>query len=598
MATLDATSQKTPHTSTFAMIRSLLTPAEHRSALAIFALMLVGMTLETAGIGLVIPAVALLIQPDIGASSPQLGPILERMGNPSREQLVTGGMAILVAIFIVKATFLAWMTWRQNRFAFGVQANLSNRLFTTYLRQPYTFLLQRNSAQLIRNAITEVNQFTANAILPAMVVLTETLVLIGVATLLLFIEPVGAVLVVLVMVATAWIFQHSTGPRIMRWGVARQYHEGMRIQHLQQGFGGAKDLKLLGRENEFLDRYHAHNLESARVGERQITVLQLPRLWLEPLAVIGLATLVLTMVVQGRDVESIGPALAVFAAAAFRLMPSVNRVLSALQALRYALPVIRLLHAELALGAPAAVRSQGKRSVFEREIRLSNITFTYPTASAPSLTNLSIVVRKGECVGLVGSSGAGKSTLADVILGLLTPGEGEVSVDGHDIQQRLRAWQDQIGYVPQTIYLTDDTLRRNVAFGLAEDQIGEAAVQRALRDAQLEAFVMGLPDGLDTVVGERGVRLSGGQRQRIGIARALYHDPALLMLDEATSALDTATERDVMEAVTALQGRKTIVIVAHRLSSVENCDRLYRLEHGSIAAEGTPEELFASQLAL
>jgi ABC-type multidrug transport system fused ATPase/permease subunit len=584
--------------STFRMIRELLTPAERRSALAMLLLMLVGMTLETAGIGLVIPAVALLVQEDVAASYPQFRTILEALGNPGRAELVMGGMAALVAVFIVKATFLAWMTWRQNRFAFGVQANLSHRLFTTYLRQPYTFLLKRNSAHLIRNATTEVNQFTASAILPAMVVLTETLVLAGVATLLLFIEPVGAVLVVLVIGTAGWTFQRSTRARIERWGVARQYHEGLRIQHLQQGLGGAKDVKLLGRESDFLDCYNAHNVESARVVERQITVLQLPRLWLEPLAVIALATLVAAMVTQGRDLGRIGPALAVFAAAAFRLMPSVNRVLGAFQALRYALPVIRLLHAELALGSPVTRSTATARSVFEREIRLSDVAYTYPDAAGPALKGLTITIRNGETVGLVGPSGSGKSTLVDVILGLLTADIGRVSVDGEDIQRNLRVWQNQIGYVPQTIYLTDDTLRRNVAFGLADNQIDDAAVERALSNAQLDEFVASLADGVNTVVGERGVRLSGGQRQRIGIARALYHDPAVLVLDEATSALDTATERGVMQAVTALHGRKTIIVVAHRLSTVEHCDRLYRLEQGRVVAEGRPAEIFASQSAV
>jgi ABC-type multidrug transport system fused ATPase/permease subunit len=225
---------------------------------------------------------------------------------------------------------------------------------------------------------------------------------------------------------------------------------------------------------------------------------------------------------------------------------------------------------------------------FQTEIRLANVNFTYPSAAAPALRDLRLRISKGEAVGFVGPSGSGKSTLVDVVLGLLTPGTGQVLVDNKDIQGNLRAWQDQIGYVPQSIYLTDDTLRRNVAFGLPDREIDEAAVSRAVRAAQLEEFVEGLPKGLDTIVGERGIRLSGGQRQRIGIARALYHDPAVLVLDEATSALDTVTERDVMQAVSALHGNKTVLIVAHRLSTVANCDRLYRLEQGRIEAETGP----------
>jgi ABC-type multidrug transport system fused ATPase/permease subunit len=224
-------------------------------------------------------------------------------------------------------------------------------------------------------------------------------------------------------------------------------------------------------------------------------------------------------------------------------------------------------------------------------LELHRVSFTYPAAHAPSLTDLSLTVRRGESVGFVGASGAGKSTLVDIVLGLLASEAGEVWVDGKNIQTNLRNWQDQIGYVPQSIFLTDDTLRRNVAFGLANEQIDEAAVWRAIRAAQLDELVHTLPQGLDTVVGERGIRLSGGQRQRIGIARALYHDPGVLVLDEATSSLDTTTERGVIQAVNALRGDKTVLIVAHRLSTVEHCDRLYRLEQGKVIEEGTPSAM-------
>jgi ABC-type multidrug transport system fused ATPase/permease subunit len=287
------------------------------------------------------------------------------------------------------------------------------------------------------------------------------------------------------------------------------------------------------------------------------------------------------MIGQHRDITRIMPTLGLFSVAAFRLMPSVNRVLGAVQSIRFALPAITTLHEELSLTAPEPVRKDAT-VVFETQIELAGVSFRYPGATTPALENLSIRIRKGESVGFVGPSGSGKSTLVDVVLGLLTPSVGQVNVDGHDIQDDLRGWQDQIGYVPQSIYLTDDTLRRNVAFGLAPEQINNTAVERAIKAAQLDEFVATLSEGWETVVGERGVRLSGGQRQRIGIARALYHDPAVLVLDEATSALDGDTERGVMRAITALQGQKTILIVAHRLSTVEHCDRLYHLELGQI----------------
>ena len=572
-------------------IRRLLTPAERRGALALLALMFVGMSLETLCTGLVIPAIALMMQQDLATTYPQFQPLLAFLGNPTQAELIVNVMLGLVAIYLLKNLFLAVLAWRQTRFAFGVQVQLSQRLFTAYLRQPYTFHLQRNSAQLIRNVTGEVGMFT-DAIVNSLNITTELLVLLGISALLLAVEPAGTLVAVLVLGGAALAFHHGMRNRILRWGETRQLHDGLRLQHLQQGLGGAKDVKLLGRESNFLDQYQVHSAKSARVGQFQATLLMMPRLWLELMAVAGLATLVTTMLAQGRPMATIVPTLGLFAAAAFRLMPSVNRILAAAQVLRYYLPVVNTLHEELKLAAPepAARRPRGPAAAgFRSDIRLAGVAYAYPAAAARALDGIALRIRKGESIGFVGPSGSGKSTLVDVILGLLTPESGQVLLDGEDVQRNLRAWQDQIGYVPQSIYLTDDTLRRNVAFGLADEAIDDAAVARAVRAAQLEEFVAALPQGLQTVVGERGIRLSGGQRQRIGIARALYHDPAVLVLDEATSALDTATESGVMQAVTALRGTKTILIVAHRLSTVAHCDRLYRLDQGRIAAETVPE---------
>jgi ABC-type multidrug transport system fused ATPase/permease subunit len=316
----------------------------------------------------------------------------------------------------------------------------------------------------------------------------------------------------------------------------------------------------------------------------QSTLQQMPRLWLEVLAVSGLAILVISMLAQNRSLEAVLPTLGLFAAAAFRLMPSVSRILGAVQALRYGMSMIDVLHAELSLKIPETTGKQKPSAPFHSNMELSHVSYTYPAAASAALKDISLLIKRGESVGFIGVSGAGKSTLVDIILGLLTPDQGDVRVDAKDIQQNLRNWQDQIGYVPQSIYLTDDTLRRNIAFGLPDEQIDDAAVKRAIQSAQLVGFVNSLPEGLMTMVGERGIRISGGQRQRIGIARALYHDPAVLLLDEATSSLDTATELGVMQAVKALQGSKTILIVAHRLSTVEHCDSLFKMEDGKLVA--------------
>jgi ABC-type multidrug transport system fused ATPase/permease subunit len=579
---------------TYLKIYNILTLSERRGALVLFALMIVGMILETLGIGLIIPATTLMMQDDLVSKYPAVASMVNFMGNPSQKELIAVAMLGLVGIYLFKNLFLAFLVWKQTHFTFEVQANVSQRLFTIYLQQPYTFHLQRNSAELIRNLTGEVNIFTT-VLTSTLMLFSELLVIIGIATLLFLVEPIGALIVMVVLGGAAWSFHRVTRERISRWGVERQHHDGLRIQHLQQGLGGAKDVKLLGRESGFLMRFHTHNIKSARVWRLQVTLQNFPRLIFELLAVTGLAILVLAMLMQGRDMTSIIPTLGLFAAAAFRLMPSTNRMLSSVQTLRYSLSVVNTLYEEINLTTPEPANQQTRNSeVFNNELSLTNITYHYPATTFPALDGISIKIRKGESVGFIGSSGSGKSTLVDLILGLLTPSAGHVKVDGYDIQLALRQWQDKIGYVSQTIYLIDDTFRRNIAFGLPDEQIDDAAVKLAIQAAQLEDFVSSLSDGMETIVGERGVRISGGQRQRIGIARALYHDPEVLVLDEATSALDTAIENDVMQAVMALHGKKTIIIVAHRLSTVEYCDRLYRLDQGRIVEEGAPAEIISS----
>lgn len=564
----------------------LLTPSQRHAAIVLLGLMLVGMVLETLGIGLVIPALALMAQSDLLIKYPQLSPWLNSLGNPSQEQLVAIGMMVLVGVYIVKALFLGFLAWRQMRFVYEVQADLSQRLFIGYLRQPYTFHLQRNSAQLIRNVVNETNLFTLSGLVAGMTILTEVLVLFGILALLLTVEPLGAVLVIGIFGLSGWGFNRLTKSHLLRWGEARQFHDGLRIQHLQQGLGGAKEVRLLGRENDFLAQYQPHNAGSARAGQRQATLQLLPRLWLELLAVTGLAVLVWVMIGQGKPLGALLPTLGLFAAAAFRLMPSINRVLGSIQSVRFSLPVINTLHSEICLFDGFHPLQQGQPLPLNGALTLDQVSFQYPASEAQVLCAISLIIPRGASVGFIGGSGAGKSTLVDIILGLLPPVAGVVKVDGIDIQTNLRGWQDNIGYVPQAIFLTDDTLRSNVAFGLPANQVNETDVWRAIKAAQLEQFVKDLPQGLDTIVGERGIRLSGGQRQRIGIARALYHDPQVLVLDEATSSLDAATEREVMDSVRALRGDKTIIIVAHRLSTVEHCDHLYRLERGAVVEEG------------
>lgn len=577
-------------------IWDLLTFGEQRSAIALLGLMLIGMVIETLGVGLVLPMITLLMQGDFVANYPVVRPILEVMGNPSQKDIIIGAMLMMMGLYLIKALFLVLLAWQQARFTFGVQSRLSQNIFAVYLRQPYMFHLQRNSAQLIQNTIGEVSLFTTKAIMPGLTLFAELAVLIGLFGLLIVVEPLGALIAIALLGSAAWVFHRLTRKRISHWGKVRQHHAGLRIQHLQQGLGGVKDVKLLGRELEFLGQFRSHNEQSAYVEQLQHTLQQFPRLWLELLSVGGLVILVIGMLSQGQPLEAVLPTLGLFAVAAFRLIPSVNRILGAVQSIRYGLPAIDVLHREINLATPHLPGTDCTLKSFVTIIELDQVTYTYPNTVDQALNDISIAIKRGESVGFIGHSGAGKSTLVDILLGLLVPDSGEVRIDGENMQVNLRNWQNQIGYVPQSIFLTDDTLRRNVAFGLSSEQIDDAAVQRAIKAAQLEEFVSDLPLGLDTFLGERGIRLSGGQRQRIGIARALYHDPAVLMLDEATSSLDSVTELSVMQAVRAMHGTKTIIIVAHRLSTVEYCDRIYRLEQGKVVDEGRATDILGTKI--
>jgi len=577
--------------STFQKAISLLDPKQLKRAKWLVFFMLIGMMLETIGIGSVIPALSLMTNANIAGEYPYLRSVFENLGNPSQETLVMWGMFFLVLIYAIKLLFLALLAWLQADFVFGVQVGLSQKLFAGYLHQPYAFHLERNSAQLIRNVTTEISYFNAGLV-AGVTILSESFVLVGIGVLLLYVETVGAIIVIFILGITSYIFHFYTKGRVSDWGKARQFHEGQRIQHLQEGIGGSKVVKILGREAEFLNRYYNHNSASAQMGKHLAILQAIPKLWLELLAVLGLAVLVLTMILQGRAIASFIPVLGLFAAAAFRLMPSVNRILTSIQNLRYSISVINNLYNEVhLLAVDSSVKNTEKISQMHVGLELKRVCFRYSQAKNTALTNIELKIHKGEMVGFIGESGAGKSTLIDVILGLLQPTSGCVCVDEIEIGENLRSWQSQIGYVPQHIYLTDDTLRNNVAFGIPETEIDDRLVAAAIEQSQLSAFINTLPDRLDTLVGENGIRLSGGQRQRIGIARALYNKPQIMVFDEATSALDVETEEAVMEVVNDLRQEKTILIIAHRFSTVSQCDRLFRLENGHIVGHGTYSEI-------
>jgi ABC-type multidrug transport system fused ATPase/permease subunit len=364
------------------------------------------------------------------------------------------------------------------------------------------------------------------------------------------------------------------------------------LQHLQQGIGGFKDATLLGREKNFIQQYVRHSRESAKVGIVYGVLMSLPRHMFELLTVIVLSIFIFVLLfILNKEVDVIVPSIGIFVMAAFRIMPSANKIIGNMQSLRYSIPVINRIYDEMLLPVRVNTHNEESQQKPTNNIHIKDVDFLYLASPNPAIHAVNIHINDGSIVGFIGSSGAGKSTLIDVILGLLEPTKGQVLVNEVDIQNNMRSWQNRIGYVPQSIYLTDDTLKNNIAFGIPEGEIDIQSVNDAISQSQLKEFVEDLPQGIETMVGENGVRLSGGQRQRIGIARALYHHPSVLVLDEATSALDSITESEVMNTIESLHGNKTIIVIAHRMSTLKNCDHIYKLRNGIIIDQGNFDQM-------
>ena len=559
-------------------------------------MMVIAVALEAISVGLVFPLIALISDP-LRADRlllKYLSAHQESYLGAHQGMIFVIGMCLLAVIVIFKNIFLATLAWAQAKFSFELQYNISRRLFEIYLSQPYEYHLHHNSAQLIRNITTEVNSFTFYVVLPSLYFLAEMLMIAGLGALLFYIEPFGALISLVILMIAGWFFQKLTYKSVKKNGLSRQYHEGKRIQHLQQGLGGVKEIKLLNRGKEFIDRYRVHAELYSKTGRLHVTLQQIPRLWIEVLAIVGLLLLVISIYLQGKQIETVLPVISLFAAAAFRLLPSISRAMTSMQTIKFAQPVVDLMtHEFLKVKLlPASKSSVGSQDVvFKDHIELRDVNFTFSQDGLKTLKNINLRISAGQIIGIFGESGSGKSTLIDVIMGLLPPATGAVYVDGQNLLGREQSWGEMIGYVPQAIFITDDSILKNIAFGIPEPVIDMQKIERAIDSAQLSEFINSLPEGLDTVVGERGVRLSGGQRQRIGLARALYHNPEVLVLDEATSALDEFTEIGVMNAIGALRKKVTIIIVAHRLSTFKYCDTIYRLDGGAIKWAGQYNEL-------
>lgn len=549
--------------------------------------------LETVGTGAVFGLIGVVADPGSLARLPLVGSALAEMARANQTATVLAFGLGVVVFFVAKSGFLLFQLYNQEKTAFDAADHVVTKLMRGYMHVPYSFYFHRNSAQMIRALEFSADDAIRGGLQSAATVISEALIALGLITVLLVSEPLISLVTTVFLGGLMLVVYRTSHRTFAEVGKTIQASGVQVVQAVQQGLGAVKEVKVLGREDYFSDIFTALRHERSR-NQRVAAVLgQAPRLATETLMVVGMVLIVALVVLGDGDRAAVLPTLGLFGYAGFRLQPSLNRLVLYLNSIvKTGASVDTLMHDWPAISAAAArPLSHPAPLPFTERLTLDDICYTYPGGDRQILNGISLTIERGLSVGIVGATGSGKSTLIDVILGLLTPTGGRVLVDGADIAADSRAWQRRIGYVPQVIFLTDDTLRRNIAFGLPDSEIDETQLRQAVDMAQLTEFVDGLSRGLDTRVGERGLNLSGGQRQRIGIARALYHQPELLIFDEATSALDAETEREVTRAIEGLAGQKTMILIAHRLSTLRNCDTIVLLKDGKIAGQGRHQDL-------
>ena len=576
---------------------SLLTPAERRQVYWLLPGIVMMALLQVAGIASITPFLAMVTNPDSIHNNPLLDELFRRLGFTSVSSFIFFfGILVLSLLTLTNGTSML-MEWLLLRFSWMRNHTLSQRLLHTYIGQPYVFFLGRNSADMSKNMLSEVQQIIQGILVPAMHMLANIVVALFVLGLLVVIDPVLAVIVALVL-STAYLAVFSAvRRRLARLGSDRVEANRHRFQTAGETMNGIKDIKLLGKEPYFLERFaRASKRFSSHMATSDIISLT-PRYALETIAFGGLIIIVLYQMATRQDLTQIIPIVGLYAFAGYRLMPALQQIYKTASKAHFNLAALDAVHSDMAMAAASAPVSWSQQPLeplaFRETLALENVTFGYPGTEGPLLNRLSLTIAANTSVAFVGATGSGKTTVVDLILGLLAPDEGHLSVDGVALDEdTLARWQRNLGYVPQNIHLSDVSIRHNIAFGVPEEEVDSEAVERSARIASLHDFITTeLPQRYDTVVGERGVRLSGGQRQRIGIARALYTDPAVLVLDEATSALDSVTEEAILQAVKTVARTKTVITIAHRLSTVRDCDEIFVLDKGRILGTGSYRDL-------
>lgn len=546
----------------------------------------IGALVELLGVSAILPFIDAMMNPSNIMNKAYLKFIYNTFQLQSANELLIVLALALIIIYILKNIYIGLMYDAQYRFSYNNLRRLANRILQSYMEQDYLFHVSHNSAELMRNVSTDSAQFFS-AVLACLQLVTEVCVCIVLTVFLFIQDKTITTIVAMIIVLFAIVFMKLIQKRVKRLGEACRDNNSNISKWLLQSFGGIKETKIANSEDFFMKKYDKE-FESYAANQRKYQLYcVLPRPIFETIFICSLLVVICFKLISGVQMEHFVSILSIFAVAAIRMLPSFNRITGYLSTIIFNRPSVDAVFDDLKNIEYIKKSNQNKICettpiTFEKTIQLDDLYFHYPDVDKNIIENVSIEINKNKSVAFVGASGAGKTTLADIILGILEPTSGKVLVDGNDIQYHMNSWHSLLGYIPQTIYLMDDTLRNNIAFGLFDEEIDENKVWRALEDAQLKDFVDELEQGLDTRVGERGVRLSGGQRQRIGIARALYNNPEILVLDEATSALDVDTETAVMDAINHLSGKKTLLIIAHRLSTIENCDVIYEVKDGKV----------------
>ena len=548
---------------------------------------------QALGVVSVLPFVELVMDPEAVQKNQLLNLAFVSLGFGSALSFTMAvGFAIL-GLLVAGNLVSALADWLKIRFVWQKSHRISSALLQTYLAMPYTYFLNKHSADLSKNIVFEVHQLTTELLMPLLQILTKGIMVVVILVLLFLVQPAAALGSALVFGSSYLIIFFFLQNALRERGITRLQENAGRFTVAGEALAGIKDIKALGREYEFFERFSRHSDRFSRYHVWTRVAMQAPRYLMEIVAFGGMIVIILLLLGLRQESTQIIPLVSFFALAGYRLMPAIQIVFQSASEIQFNRAILDTIVQDLRAGSGRQadlLRGELITPLALRErISLEGVSFSYPYAEEAALKSISLEIPKGGFVGFAGPTGGGKTTLIDILIGLLTPQEGTMKVDGVEVNEgNIRNWQRNLGYVPQQIFLADDTITRNVAFGLPNERIDRAQVEQVCRIANLHDFIVQeLPAGYDTVIGERGVRLSGGQRQRIGIARALYHNPEVLVLDEATNSLDGSTERAVLEAIEGVSRFKTIIVVAHRLSTIQQCDTIYFVEKGRVTAQGT-----------